>query len=72
MPEGLVLPQAEALISATGADFRIGGDRAFCSPAPGYVQVPRPEAYFEPVNWRRAAFLERSSAPAGVETARGG
>jgi len=27
-PEGLILPQAEALIAATGADFRIGGPRA--------------------------------------------
>ena len=33
VPEGLILPQAEALIGATGADFRIGGDRAFYSPA---------------------------------------
>jgi antirestriction protein ArdC len=33
MPEGLILPQAEALIAATGADFRIGGDSAFYSPA---------------------------------------
>src|SRR5579885_2551198 len=33
VPEGLILPQAEALIAATGADFRIGGERAFYSPA---------------------------------------
>ena len=26
---GLILPEVEALIAATGADFRIGGDRAF-------------------------------------------
>ena len=32
VPEGLILPQAEALIGATGADLRIGGDRAFYSP----------------------------------------
>lgn len=30
--QGLILPQAEALIRATGADLRIGGDRAFYSP----------------------------------------
>jgi antirestriction protein ArdC len=29
IPEGLILPHAEALIAATGADFRIGGERAF-------------------------------------------
>ncbi len=44
--EGLILPQAEALIAATGADFRIGGDRAFYSPAQDYVQVPRPDSLF--------------------------
>jgi antirestriction protein ArdC len=53
-----VLPQAEALITATGADFRIGGDRAFYSPAHDYVQVPRPEAFFEPINWHRTALHE--------------
>jgi hypothetical protein len=31
VPEGLTLPQVEALIAATGADFRIGGDRALHS-----------------------------------------
>jgi len=51
VPEGLILPQAEALIAATGADFHVGGDRAFYSPTQDYVQVPRPDAYFEPVNW---------------------
>lgn len=58
VPDGLILPQAEALIAATGADFRIGGDRAFYAPALDYVQVPRPDAYFEPVNWHRTAFHE--------------
>ena len=58
MPGGLILPEAEALIAATGADFRIGGDRAFYSPSQDYVQVPRPEAYFEPVNWHRTALHE--------------
>lgn len=56
--EGLILPAAEALIKATRADFRIGGDQAFYAPGFDYVQVPRPEAYFEPVNWHRTAFHE--------------
>src|SRR3546814_8822230 len=43
IPEGLILPQAEALIAATGADFRIGGPSAFYSPTRDYVQVPRPD-----------------------------
>ena len=58
MPDGLILPEAEALITATGADFRIGGDRAFYSPSHDYVQVPRPDAYFEPINWHRTALHE--------------
>jgi antirestriction protein ArdC len=58
MPEGLILPQAEALIRATCADFRIGGDRAYYSPSDDFVQVPPPEAFSEPVNWHRTALHE--------------
>jgi antirestriction protein ArdC len=58
VPEGLILPQAEALIAATGADFRIGGDRAFYHPTLDFIQVPRPETYFEPINWHRTALHE--------------
>lgn len=58
VPEGLILPQADALIAASGADFRIGGDRAFYVPSDDYIQVPRPESYFEPINWHRTALHE--------------
>jgi antirestriction protein ArdC len=58
VPEGLILPVAEALIAATGADFRIGGDRAFYHPTLDFIQVPRPETYFEPINWHRTALHE--------------
>jgi antirestriction protein ArdC len=57
-PPGLIEPQAEALIAATGAEFRIGGARAFYSPVGDFVQVPPPQAYFEPINWHRTAFHE--------------
>ena len=57
---GLIEPQAEALIAATGADFRIGGARAFYSPTHDFVQVPPPQAYFEPINWHRTACHELS------------
>lgn len=50
-PRGLIEPKVEALINATGIDFRIGGDRAFYIPSLDYVQVPLPQAYFEPINW---------------------
>jgi antirestriction protein ArdC len=58
VPEGLILSHAEALIAATGADFRIGGERAFYSPDHDFIQVPRPDAFFEPINWHRTALHE--------------
>jgi antirestriction protein ArdC len=54
----LVLPQAEALIRATGADIRIGGNRAFYVPSADYIQVPPPSAFFEAINWHRTVFHE--------------
>ena len=33
---GLIEPKVEALIKATGIDFRIGGNRAFYAPAHDY------------------------------------
>lgn len=60
IPEGLILPRAEALIRASGIKFRIGGTRAFYSPQHDYVQVPPPQAFFEPVNWHRTALHELS------------
>ena len=58
LPDGLILPEVEALIRASGADLRLGGDKAFYSPTLDYIQVPRPEAYFEPINWHRTALHE--------------
>jgi antirestriction protein ArdC len=53
LADHLILPQAEALIRATGADIRIGGDRAFYVPGEDYIRVPPPSSYFEPINWHR-------------------
>ncbi|MDE2563335.1 MAG: DUF1738 domain-containing protein [Sphingomonadales bacterium] len=58
IPEGLILPQVEELITATGADFRVGGASAYYSPSHDYVQVPRPDAFHDPINWHRTACLE--------------
>jgi antirestriction protein ArdC len=55
---GMIEPRVEALIKATGIDFRIGGSRAFYMPGADYVQVPPPEAYFESINWHRTALHE--------------
>ena len=63
LPEpGLIEPRVEALITATGIDFRIGGSRAFYMPVEDYVQVPPPAAYFEPINWHRTALHELGHA----------
>lgn len=61
-PPGLIEPRVETLIRATGIDFRIGGDRAFYMPSLDYVQVPPPQAYFEPINWHRTALHEMGHA----------
>ncbi|MGH6863693.1 MAG: ArdC family protein, partial [Methylocella sp.] len=59
---GLIEPRIEALVKATSIDFRIGGDRAYYAPAHDYVQVPPPQAYFEPINWHRTALHELGHA----------
>jgi antirestriction protein ArdC len=59
-PPGSIEPQAEMLIAATSADFRIGGARACYNTTGDFVQVPPPQAYFEPINWHRTAFHELS------------
>ena len=59
---GLIEPKVEALIKASGVGFRIGGSRAFYMPAHDYVQVPPPQAYFEPINWHRTALHELGHA----------
>ena len=60
-PPDQIEPQAEALIAATGADFRIGGARAYYNTTGDFVQVPPPAAYFESIHWHRTAFHELGS-----------
>ncbi len=57
-PECEIIPRAEALIAATGADFRIGGNRAFYVPNSDYIQVPPQPAFFEQINYYRTCFHE--------------
>ncbi len=61
-PAGLIEPTVDALIKASGIPFRIGGDRAFYATTEDYVQVPPPQAYFEPINWHRTALHELGHA----------
>ncbi|SER23111.1 ArdC family protein [Sphingobium sp. YR768] len=58
MPTREIIPHAEALIVATGADFRISGDKAYYAPGPDYIQVPPQPAFREQVNYYRTCFHE--------------
>jgi antirestriction protein ArdC len=53
-----VVPLAHRLIKASGADVRIGGERAFYAPGPDYVRVPPQSAYHDRINWYRTVFHE--------------
>lgn len=56
--EQQIVPEAEALIAVTGADFRIGGDQAFYVPSEDFIRIPYQTAYPDPINWYRTAFHE--------------
>ena len=53
-----LVPPAERLIAATGADLRIGGTMAFYAPAADFIAIPSHGAFREPINWYRTAFHE--------------
>ena len=58
LPDAEIIPQAERLIEATGADFRIGGTKAFYVPSEDFIRVPPQPAFFEQVNYYRTCFHE--------------
>lgn len=58
LPEREQHEQAEALIAATGADFRIGGPEAFYSPTSDFVQVPPQPAFTHQIDYYRTALHE--------------
>ncbi len=58
LPECEVIPEAQALILATGADFRIGGDKAFYLPSEDVIRVPHQSAFTDQINYYRTAFHE--------------
>ena len=60
LPEREIIPHAEALIEATGADIRIGGDKAFYSPSGDFIQVPPQPAFRDQINYYRTVFHELS------------
>ncbi len=53
-----ILPQVQALIDASGADFRVGDAEAYYSPGADFVVVPPQAAFHEPINWYRTALHE--------------
>jgi len=58
LPTREIVPVAEGLIVATGADFRIGGDKAFYSPVGDFVSVPPQPAFASQINYYRTALHE--------------
>ena len=62
LPERESVPVAEAVIAASGVDFRIGGDKAFYVPAHDFVQVPPQPAFFEQINYYRTCLHELTHA----------
>lgn len=58
LPSRDIIPHADALIQATGADFRIGGNRAFYCPSADFIAVPPQQAYRHQIDWYRTAYHE--------------
>jgi antirestriction protein ArdC len=57
-----IVPVAEAMIAASGVEFRIGGDEAYYAPHPDFVQVPPQPAFFDQINYYRTALHELTHA----------
>ena len=58
LAERETIPQAEALIAATGADIRTGAPHACYIPAQDRIEVPLQQAYPEQINWYRTVLHE--------------
>ncbi|MFT4054920.1 MAG: zincin-like metallopeptidase domain-containing protein [Novosphingobium sp.] len=62
LPEREIVPVAEAVIAASGVDFRIGGSKAFYAPGADFVQVPPQPLFHEQVNYYRTCLHELTHA----------
>jgi antirestriction protein ArdC len=58
LPEREIVPVAEALIAASQADFRVGGDKAYYAPGADFVAVPPQPAFFDQINYYRTCLHE--------------
>jgi antirestriction protein ArdC len=54
----LIEPRVQTLITTSGAEFRIGGERAYYDVLGDFIRVPPPQAYFQPIDWHRTALHE--------------
>jgi antirestriction protein ArdC len=54
----LIEPRVQTLIATSGAEFRIGGERAYYDVLGDFIGVPPPQAYFQPIDWHRTALHE--------------
>ncbi len=54
----LIEPRVQTLIASSGAEFRIGGERAYYDVLGDFIRVPPPQAYFQPIDWHRTALHE--------------
>ena len=60
LPERDIIPRAEKLAKASGADIRHGGNKAFYSPSLDYIQLPPQPAFTDQINFYRTLFHELS------------
>ena len=58
LPERETIPIAESLIAACGADFRIGGAKAYYSPSDDFIAVPPQPAFRAQIDYYRTALHE--------------
>lgn len=58
LAERQIVPVGEAVIAASGIDFRIGGSKAFYVPSEDYVQVPPQPAFFHQIDYYRTCLHE--------------
>ncbi len=62
LAEREIVPVGDALVEASGVDFRVGGGEAFYSPSHDFVQVPPQPAFFHQIDWYRTVFHELAHA----------
>ncbi len=58
LPPRETIPVAEALLAASGADIRIGGNQAYYSPSGDYIALPPQQAFPAQIDFYRTALHE--------------